>query len=359
MSAVHALESALGVQVGPGIGALRRLLYLGEWIESHALHIYLLHAPDFLGYESALEMAHAYAAEVERGLRLKKIGNRILTRLGGPAIHPVSVCVGGFHHLPARNALLDLLPDLEWAVQAAEQTVRWIMQFRFPDLVPEHQFVALSHASQYPINEGRVTSSSGLILDTDRYDATFVEKYVAHSTALHAVCVQDGSSFTVGPLARLNINRARLAPRARRLADAWQVSWPVLNPFMSIVARALELLHACEEALTLISQYKQSDSRQQHIHVRESEGCAATEAPRGLLFHRYRVDCRGLIQYARIMPPTARNLRRIEDDLRLWITPIVHKSDSDIIAASEKLVRSYDPCLSCSTHMVHFRVQRQ
>lgn len=147
-------------------------------------------------------------------------------------------------------------------------------------------------------------------------------------------------------------------PRARRLADAWPVTWPVSNPYMSIVARALELLHACEEALLLVSTYKPPTEPKVRFQAVAGEGCAATEAPRGLLFHRYTINDRGLVDFARIVAPTAQNLRRIEEDLRLRITPLAERPDSDIMAASQELVRCYDPCLSCSTHMMRFTVRR-
>jgi sulfhydrogenase subunit alpha len=301
-------------------------------------------------------MAGPHSTLVERGLRLKKIGNRILAVLGGRAIHPVSVCVGGFHRVPRPNELLDLAADLEWAAAAAEETVRWTMQLTFPDFHPASNFVSLSGPAEYPMNAGRIVSSSGLDLPVSKYDENFVEHYVPHSTALHSLLA--GQPYVVGPLARLNFNRDLLMPRARRLADSWPVTWPISNPYMSIVARALELLHACEEALVLVSSYKPPAEPKVRFRAVAGEGCAATEAPRGLLFHRYTITQRGLVDFARIVAPTSQNLRSIEEDLRLRIAPLAERPDSDIMAASQELVRCYDPCLSCSTHMLRFSVRR-
>jgi len=358
MSSVHALEAALGVQVDPAIRLLRRLLYCGEWIESHALHIYLLHAPDFLGYESGISMAGTYPQEVERGLRLKKIGNMLLELLGGRAIHPVSVCVGGFYKVPRRHQLLDLRSDLEWAIQAAKQTVAWVASFNFPDFSPRYEFVCLSHPDEYPMNEGEIVSSSGLKLDLPEYEHAFLEEHVAHSTALHSVRAAGGTSYFVGPLARINLCRDKLFPQARAAAESCGVSWPSHNPFVGIVARAIELLHACEEALSIIHAYQEPECSRTEFEVHKAEGCGATEAPRGLLFHRYRINEQGLIEFAKIVPPTSQNLRRMEDDLRLLLPPIVHDSDAAIARACENLVRSYDPCISCSTHFLQVKIAR-
>jgi coenzyme F420-reducing hydrogenase alpha subunit len=358
MSAVHALEAALGVTPGPEIRRLRRLLYCAEWIESHALHIYLLQAPDFLDCESAVALARSHPQEVERGLRLKKIGNRLLEILGGRATHPVSVCVGGFYKAPRRKALEQLRGELLWGLEAAQETVKWVSTFSFPDFTPDYEFVSVSHPEEYPMNERRLVSSAGLDIDPVEFERVFLEEHVAHSTALHSARADRQTSYLVGPLARVNLNFAKLAPQARAAARACGVAWPCRNPFMGIVARAVELVHAYEEALSILETYQEPSASRVEFKVRAGEGCAATEAPRGTLYHRYRMNDQGLIEAAKIVPPTSQNLRRMEDDLRALLPGILNRSEAAIAQACENLIRSYDPCISCSTHFLKLRLER-
>ena len=359
MSAVHALESILGVTPTPVIRSLRRLLYCGEWIESHALHIYMLNAPDFLGYDSAISMAADYPQEVERALRLKKIGNRLVAILGGRSVHPVSVCVGGFYRAPRRQELLDLVDDLRWALEASKETLALVVTLPFPDFAPDYEFVSVSHPNEYPMNEGRIVSSKGVDCDPVDFEHHYLEEQVAHSTAFHSSRADVGSSYFVGPLARINLNLDKLMPQARAAALACGVSWPCANPYKGIVARAVELIHSCEEALAIIEAYREPAASRVDFKLRAGEGCAATEAPRGLLYHRYRINDQGLVEFARIVPPTAQNYHRMEDDLRAILPGILEQTEAEIAHACEKLIRTYDPCISCSTHFVKLRLDRR
>lgn len=358
MSAVHAIERALDLAVPHEIRTLRRLLYCGEWIESHALHIHLLHAPDFLGYDSGLSMARDHREEVVRGLRMKKTGNALLEVLGGRAIHPINVAVGGFYRLPSREALAALVHDFERGLEAAIATTRWVADFEFPEFSREYDLVSLVHADEYPMNEGQIESSDGLRLDVVNYEDEFQERQVPHSTALHAVRTSTRRAYLVGPLARVGLNLARLSPAARRLVDELSIEWPSANPFQSIVARALELVHAFEEGLSILRAYRPARLARVAYEPRAGVGHAATEAPRGLLYHRYELDNAGTIVSAKIVPPTSQNQAQIEEDLRALV-PVVEAADDVRLAHEcERLVRSYDPCISCSTHFLKLKVDR-
>lgn len=358
MSAVHAMEAALEVEITPEIRQLRRLLYCGEWIESHALHVYLLNAPDFLGFESGLEMAKPFPAEVNRGLRLKKHGNELLAALGGRAIHPINVAVGGFYRAPRREELLPLIPDFQWCLQAAVATARWVAGFDFPPFDGGYQLVALRHGDEYPMNEGDIVTSSGETISVADYESEFAEQQLPHSTALHSRRRRNGEIYLVGPLARIGLNLDRLSPTARAVAAELGIAWPSLNPFHSIVARSLELIHACEEALSILQDYRPPRPARIDYTARASAGCAATEAPRGLLYHRYAVDAEGKILSAKIVPPTSQNQAQIESDLRRWIPQFVNQPDPVMARQCENLVRCYDPCISCSTHFLNLTVER-
>lgn len=352
MTAVHALESALGITISPEIRRLRRLLYCGEWIESHALHIHLLHAPDFLGYDSGLDMAADFPKEVNRGLQLKKHGNRLLEVLGGRAIHPINVAVGGFYRAPRREELADLIPDFEWGLQAAVETARWVSTFTFPDFAPPYEMVALVHPDEYPFNAGDLKSTDGRVVKVDDYEREFEEVHVAHSTALQSVRTAGRTSYFVGPLARINLARAQLSPTALRLADELGLEQPCRNPYKGIIARALEVVHAYEEALHILRDYQAFKPSRIGYQYREGTGSWATEAPRGLIFHRYSVDDQGKVVTAKIVPPTSQNQLQIENDLSAMLPAILHEPDDQVAFKCEKLIRSYDPCISCSTHFL-------
>lgn len=358
MSSVHALERALGVAVPPEIRRLRRLLYCGEWIESHALHVYLLNAPDFLGYDSGLDMARDFPTEVNRGLRLKKHGNRLLEILGGRAIHPINVAVGGFYRSPPGEELAALIPDFEWGLNAAVETTRWVAGFDFPDFRRDYDMVALSHPDEYAMNEGSIASTRGGVLDVGQFESQFEEIHVAHSTALQAARRDGGGAYFVGPLARLNLNRDRLSPTARQVCDEVALERPCHNPYKSIIARGIELVHAYEEALQILRDDVPARPPRVPLPQVAGEGCAATEAPRGLLYHRYRVNADGDVEFATIVPPTSQNQRQIESDLRQLLPTILHEADSEIALRCERLVRTYDPCISCSTHFLKVRIDR-
>jgi sulfhydrogenase subunit alpha len=358
MSAVHALENALGVTVIGALRDLRRLLYCGEWIESHVLHIYMLHAPDFLGYESAIDMAKDHRAVVERGLQLKKAGNEILRVLGGREIHPINVKVGGFYKTPSRRELGALLDSMKWARDAAIETVRWTASLEFPDFDRDYEFVALRNPDEYPMNEGRIVSSAGLDIDATEYEAHFEERQVAHSTALQSVIRERGVYF-VGPMARFNLNHTTLAPVARELAREVGLVAPCRNPFRSIVVRAVEVLHACDDAVRLIESYEPPATPAVEFTPTAATGYGCTEAPRGILFHRYRLDESGLIAEARIVPPTSQNQAMIEDDLKDLVERNIHLADLELQHKCEQSIRNYDPCISCATHFLKLDVQRR
>ncbi|HBL29723.1 MAG TPA: Ni/Fe hydrogenase subunit alpha [Acidobacteria bacterium] len=357
MSSCHALEAACGVTVGGPLRTLRRLLYCGEWIESHALHIYMLHAPDFLGYQSGIHMAADHPEMVERGLELKRIGNQILEILGGRAVHPINVKVGGFYRVPARKELLALREPLLGERDMALATVRWVSGFTFPDFAPDYELVSLRHPDEYPFNEGRVVTSRGLDIPVADYEKHFHEEHVEHSNALHSVHVGEGT-YHVGPLARYSLNFDKLAPIAQQAAREAGLGTVCRNPFQSIVVRAVELLQVCDEALAIVESYEPPDPPAVEILPRAGTGAAATEAPRGLLYHRYQIDADGKVLLAKIVPPTSQNLRQIEDDLRAFVEGHLDLPDDRLTWQCEQAIRNYDPCISCATHFLKLTVDR-
>ncbi len=357
MSSVHAMEYAFGMSVTGQLRSLRRLLYCGEWIESHILHMFLLHAPDFLGYESAVHMAADHKDVVELGLRLKKAGNAIVTVVGGREIHPINVKVGGFYRVPTKKELETLVPELEWARDAAMDTIRLVSGFTFPNVEQDFEFVSLSHPLEYPFNEGRIVSNKGLDIAVSEWNDFFLEEHVERSNALHSR-IRERGAYHVGPLARYALNFDKLTPAARDIALEVGLGPVELNPFKSIIVRGVETLYAIEEALRIIDQYEEPASPAVEPNIHAGVGHGASEAPRGMLYHRYEVDGNGRILKAQIVPPTAQNQLTIEDDLRVVLEDSLELPDDELTWLLEQSIRNYDPCISCATHFLTLNIER-
>jgi coenzyme F420-reducing hydrogenase alpha subunit len=357
MSGVHAVEDALGLEVDEPIKALRRLLYCGEWIQSHALHIVMLHAPDFLGYPDAITMARDHGEAVQRALALKKTGNDLLRLLGGREIHPINARIGGFYRVPSRAELAPVAEALKRARDQAIESLRWTAEFSFPEFFRDYEFVALRHADEYPMNAGRIVSSAGLDIAAADYETEFIERQVPYSTALHSVLKERGA-YLVGAMARYALNRDRLPPEVRALADEVGLEPVCRNPFRSILVRGVEVVYACLEAARLIAGYEPPSRAFVPAAPRAGVGYACTEAPRGILYHRYRIDADGTILDASLVPPTAQNQDVIEEDLREVATVGLDLDEETLKARCEQSIRNHDPCISCAAHFLKLQVQR-
>ena len=359
MSAAHALERISGVTVDGQLRQLRRLLYAGEWIESHVLHIGFLHAPDFLGADSGIELAGRHPELIEQVLRLKQIGNTIMEVVGGRPIHPVNVQLGGFYRAPEAEELDMLVEPLEWAREAAIDLARWVAGFDFPQLTVDHEFVSLRHPTEYPMLDGRVVSDRGIDIDPEEFDDVFAEEHIAHSTALHGRR-RGGGIYLTGPLARWANNQDRLPATVAALAHELGVDGVERNPFRSIIVRSLEVLLAVEQAQQIIADYVRPTHAAIEVAPAAGVGWGASEAPRGVLFHRYATDADGIITDARIIPPTAQNQPAIEDDLRSLVESFLagdgDLDDHELQHRCEVAVRNHDPCISCAAHFLSVKV---
>jgi sulfhydrogenase subunit alpha len=357
MSSAHAIENAFGIQVTGPLRELRRLLYCGEWIESHALHVFMLHAPDFLGYQDAIQMAKDHGDLVKQALELKKAGNDIVNLIGGREIHPINVRVGGFYRLPTKQELAKLAEKLKWAVEFCVKMVKFTGTLPFPDFERDYEYVALRHEHEYPFNEGRLVSSKGLDIAVPEYEAHFAEEHVEHSNALQSVCKDSGAYF-VGPMARYNLNFDKLTKTAQEAAKSAKLGKTCNNPFKSIIVRSVETLYACEEALRIIGQYQAPDAPAVPIQPRAGTGYGCTEAPRGILYHRYRIGDKGQVLDAKIVPPTSQNQKTIEQDLRQFVPPRLKLTQEQLTWQCEQAIRNYDPCISCATHFLRLDIQK-
>lgn len=358
MSSVHAMESILGVQVGGQLRELRRLIYCGEWIESHTLHMFLLHAPDFLGYPDAIAMAKDHKEVVQKALAIKKTGNDIVATVGGREIHPVNVRVGGFYKVPRKQALLKLRDPLKRALDASMDLLKLLATLEFPELEQDYEFVALSHPDEYPFTEGRIVSNRGVDLPLSEFEQHFVEEHVEHSNALHARHVGHGA-YCVGPLARYNLNYAKLPDIAKEAAKTVGLGEKVNNPFKSLLVRGVENVFAIHEALRIIDQYEEPERPHVEYELRAGTGHGCSEAPRGICFHSYEIDNDGVIRKAHIMPPTSQNQPTIESDLRELVSRHLDLSDEELTLRCEQAIRNYDPCISCATHFLRLKIVRE
>jgi len=356
-SSAAAMEQACGVVLPDDLRALRRLIYCGEWIESHVLHVAMLHAPDFLGYDGAIELARDRRDLVEMALRLKKLGNALMTVVGGRDVHPVNFRVGGLYRAPTVAQLRAVVPELEWARDAARELVRWTAGFDFPDYEHDYAFVSLREPGEYPIERGRLVSSTGLDISIEEYEEHFTETHVERSNALHST-LEGVGSYLVGPLARYALNFDELSDVAKEAADEVGLGPVCRNPFRSIVVRAVEVLYAADEALRIIDEYERPQAPAVQCVPRAATGYGCTEAPRGICWHRYEIDSDGVILDAKIVPPTSQNQKTIEDDLFGVVSRSLDLSDEQLSHLCEQTIRNYDPCISCATHFLHLEVER-
>lgn len=389
MTAVQALEQAFGMAITPRVARLRRLMYCGEWLQSHALHIHLLALPDFLGFDNAIALSAKHPEAVRRGLRLQRLGNELIRLFGGRSVHPVGVRVGGFHRAPDPSRARALLNELRIAVADAEALIAFTASLDLPDDPQDFTSVALRHDHEYPILSGRIVSDRGLDLAVQDFPEHFQESHVAHSTALYAHL--DGAPYLVGPLARLNLNQDRLSSPTQAALKATGIQFPSRNLFHSVIARAVEIHEVVLEAIRLIeteglcsdrpvfgaepasasafalaatsapaSTPTSASASASTSTSASASASAATEAPRGLLWHHYELDATGKVLSARIVPPTSQNQARIEEDLKHSLEAFgLHHDDDSLRLRGETVIRNYDPCISCATHFLRLRVERR
>lgn len=354
MAAANAIESAFDFKPSEQTVRLRRMFSWAEIMQSHVLHVYMLAAPDYLGIDGLGNLAQKHPALVERALRFKRTVNDLSRAIGGREVHPVVPRVGGFYDVPAREDFAALRGPFERAREDANETLKTVASFELPELNRDAEFLCLSHPGHYALNDGSVKTLKGLDFPVSDFLNHTTERQVPHSNALQCTLRLSGS-YQTGPLARVNMNHDQLSSETKALLKELGFSFPSQNPFHSIIARAAELLTGVEECLELMTDFE-PEPEEPKIEPRASSGCGISEAPRGSLFHYYEFDDAGLVKKARLIPPTAQNLARIEDDLMIYAPQLLERSHEELSLACEMLVRSYDPCISCATHFLKVRV---
>ena len=357
ISSLNALEGLFGVEVDEQVRRLRRILYYGEWIESHALHIFMLAAPDYMGVPDAIAMAKRDPALVREALTLKRLGNRFMSIIGGREIHPVSLKIGGIHRAPSKETLASLLPELDRLRSSVQKMVAFVASLKGPSLERESTLVCLYDPARYAIDRGEIVSNQGLCLQPCDFEENFEEYQVDYSNALHSR-TKGGGSYMVGPLARFSLNNRQLNPAARALAKGVGLKPPLKDPFQSIIVRALEIVHALEETAREVNEYEKPARPSVPYKAKAGTCYGVSEAPRGILYHSYTVNGRGYVESAKIVPPTAQNQARMEDDVRLLVPRIMNSEASEARRLSEMAIRNYDPCISCATHFLRLDLRK-
>ena len=357
ISSLNAFEGLFGIEVDEQVRRLRRILYYGEWIESHALHVFMLAAPDFVRVPDAMAMAERAPGLVKEALTLKKMGNSLVSAIGGREIHPVSLKIGGIYRAPSKDALSSLLPELGRLRGSVQKMVAFLSSLERPSLKRESILVCLSDPARYAIDGGEIVSNHGLRLQPSSFEENFEEYQVDHSNALFSR-TRGGGSYMVGPLARFSLNFGQLNPVANALAKDMGLKPPLNDPFQSIQLRAIEIVHALAEAEREVQEYVEPVHPSVPYKPKAGVCYGVSEAPRGLLYHSYAVNARGQIERARIVPPTAQNQARMEDDVRLLAPQIIGSDAHEARRLGEMAIRNYDPCISCATHFLRLDIRK-
>ncbi len=360
LAAIMCIEEAFGIKPSEQTKDLRELLLLSEWLQSHTLHIYLLALPDYLGFADAISMASKYPEEVKRGLKLKRLGNDLTETVGGREVHPVNARVGGFWGIPSKKKLFELKARLEEAKADAWETFKLVKSVPMPDFVRKCEHLTIREEDSYAINadgSGTLVSTEGMKAPLRQYREVIKEKQVPPSNTLSSY-IEGRDTMLVGPLARVNLNADRLTPEAKKMHAESGLKLPDFNVFKSMMARAIESMHAIERMIELIERIPFREDRPIEAAPKSGMGWAVSEAPRGSLFHHYQFDEKGMVLKADIVAPTARNQANIEKDLWAFVPGYLELPEDRLTLECEKLVRAYDPCLSCSCHFLKVNIKR-
>ena len=352
IAAISAVEDALNYKPTAQTKTLRELLTLGERIRSHATHLYFLALPDYLGYESAIAMASKFKKQLQNALNLMKVGNSMVKLLGARDLHPVSATIGGWLKLPKQEEIDSIRKKLETAKEDAEKTCRLFFSLKYPRFETKGEIFSLVNKRKYAILDGKFTSNK-ISFDKKHY-RNFVKEYHQPYSSANFVVAKD-HRYYVGALARIYNNNKKLSNKAKKFYRKSKIKKNSKNPYYNNIAQAIELVHCIDEAIKICKNLRLKKEELDKIKVRAGIGIGAIEVPRGTLWHEYKIDSKGTIKNANIITPTAQNLLNIQEDIREFVPSILKKSKKQIVMDIEKLIRSYDPCFSCSAHFLEVK----
>ncbi|MGB9636232.1 MAG: Ni/Fe hydrogenase subunit alpha, partial [Thermoplasmata archaeon] len=341
--------NAMGIQVSEQTKLLRRLGNVGQMLQSHALHLYVLALPEYLNADGIVDVYMRNPEAVKRALRIRNVGNLIVEIVSGRAVHPVSSVPGGFAKLPTKTQLKRIAKELKSVLNDCIETYNLAASINYPDLERKTEYSAIDDGKMYPSYEGMIVSSEGVHVPATEYRKYTNEVYRPYSNAKFST--RNGHGFFVGAIARVNLFTNRLSERAKELAKNGAVKFPSYNPFHNLVAQGVELVHYAEEGIEIATMLSKSlKDEVPEKRVRGGTGVGVAEAPRGTLFHEYTIDGNGIVKDVNIITPTAQNVQNIEEDLYALLSKNMNKTREELVRLTEALLRAYDPCFSCSTH---------
>jgi sulfhydrogenase subunit alpha len=353
-ASLRATENALRVEISEQTQLLRKLVFHGEMIDSHVLHVYMLVAPDFFGVGSVLPLASSHPEVVKRALRIKKLSGDLCAMISGRHTHPIAMTVGGFTHLPTIKELLAMKERLVAAREDVDETIALLKTLPWPQFERETEYVSLQKDDEYAYIDGVIATTDGFTYKLPDYRKVTNETCVPHSTAKH--CKHNRESYMVGALARFNNNYDLLHPRAKAAADELGMKPIVTNSFLNSAAQAIEMVHCVEDSMRLIDELVERGIQEEPLYQfqgKGGEGVGSCDVPRGILFHNYIIDDEGFIQGANCIIPTGQNYANMEADMRALVPQILDRPQEEITHMMEMLIRAYDPCISCSTHFLN------
>jgi sulfhydrogenase subunit alpha len=352
LCSLQATEAAMGVKISEQTRLLRRILIQGENLQSHVLHSYFLAAPDFVGAPSVFPLVQTHPEVVVRALRMKKLANDLCDVFGGRTVHPITPTVNGFTKLPEIKDIKEIRRRLVAAGPDLEATLALFKTLKIPDFQRETEYISLKSKEEYALYEGVIASTDAGTTPVANYRNWTNEYLVPQSTAKYTKHVRD--SYMVGALARFNNNHDQLPARAQKAAEELGLKAPCYNPFMNTVVQVVEVVHALDESIRLIDELldkglKEEDRR---ILLKAGRGVGSVDVPRGILFHDYTYDKNGICVEANCIIPTNQNHANIQKDMEALLPQVLDRPQEEIRLSLEMLVRAYDPCISCSTHLL-------
>ncbi len=354
-ASLKATEKALDIKLSEQTIKLRKLMFHHECVQSNALHVYYLAAPDLFGVGSVFPLVKTHPEVVNIALRIKKMANDMVRIVGGRAIHPIRTVVGGFTKIPTMEEMLTMKKMLKACYPDLEASKEVFKTVKLPDFERETEYISISNAAEYALYDGSIKSTDGWEIDDQEYLDRINEKVVKHSTGKH--CWSSRDAYLVGALARFNNNYDKLSDNAKNYAEELGLKVPCYNPFMNNIAQFVEIIHSVDDSIRLIDEMMEDgldeDKAMADISIKAGRGVGVIEAPRGLLIHDYTYNNKGRVEKANLIIPTNQNYANVEKDMEAMVPTIIDKSEDEIRLACEMLIRAYDPCISCSTHFIN------
>ena len=351
LTSIKAIENAMGVQVSEETKKLREVMELAQIIHSHALHLFFLSLADFLDMDNDIKLVETYPEETKKAVRIREYGMDIVRTIGGRVVHPIANEVGGFKKAPNQEELRKIVAKSDEILQDALKLGEFFKTIKIPDFSRKTEYVALSKNGKYAIYDGDIISSEGLHIPVEKFENNFQE--LQKQNEVIKKLEHNGQSYMVGAIARINLNRDKLNPKAHAYLDSLQLTFPDFNPFHNIFAQMVEVIHCIEQSQKMLSELLHSDLQNvvtKEYQVKEGVGVAAVEAPRGTLYYHIDLDHNGYVKNVNIITPTAQFLANLEDDIKAYIPEVMNLEDKLREKKLRAFIRAYDPCISCAVH---------